>query len=113
MENYKLTAQGGCVIRQSDGYCIPFADGNTNYEQLLEWLAAGNTMIPADPPPPPSQDELDVQAVKADVKLMGLTGMSPAQLKTHFANNVTTQASKDDVLLRLAIAVSILARRLK
>ena len=27
---------------------IPFASGNTDYEEYLEWVAAGNTADPAD-----------------------------------------------------------------
>ena len=27
---------------------IPFASGNTDYEEYLEWLAAGNTVEAAD-----------------------------------------------------------------
>ena len=27
---------------------IPFASGNTDYKEYLEWIAAGNTADPAD-----------------------------------------------------------------
>lgn len=45
---YKLTANG--VIRD-DGVNIPADEGNRDYREYLEWLAAGNTPDPIDPEP--------------------------------------------------------------
>ena len=44
---YKLMTKEG-VIRTSDGAHIPFDPANTDYQQYLSWLEAGNTPQPAD-----------------------------------------------------------------
>ena len=36
------------ILRTSDGSYIPFDENNTDYQEYLSWLAAGNTPDPAD-----------------------------------------------------------------
>jgi len=40
------------IIRLVDNACIPADNGNRDYREYLEWLAAGNTPEPADQPAP-------------------------------------------------------------
>ena len=37
-----------CVMRVSDGAIIPFDPDNTDYQEYLRWLEAGNTPTPAE-----------------------------------------------------------------
>lgn len=52
---YKLNENS--VTRLADGACIPFADGNTDYEAYKQWLGEGNT-------PEPQYTEEELQAIE-------------------------------------------------
>ena len=51
---YKLTkavpglSDGQKVIRLTDGVFIPFDPANIDYQKYLEWVAEGNTPLPAE-----------------------------------------------------------------
>jgi hypothetical protein len=36
------------VMRVADGAIIPMIEANTDYQEYLKWVAAGNTPLPAD-----------------------------------------------------------------
>tara|TARA_R110000868_G_scaffold176513_2_gene414227 strand:- start:1325 stop:1723 length:399 start_codon:yes stop_codon:yes gene_type:complete len=79
------------------------------------WLcdtAAKTAIYDPLPPSPPTQDEIDSAAAKAYAKLTALRGMTPAQVGSWVDANVTNLAQAQDAIKTLAIAVSILARRL-
>lgn len=63
-------------------------------------------------PPPASKDEIDVVAAKSYKKLEALSKMSPAEVQTWVAANVTNLAQAQDAIATLAIAVSVLIRKL-
>jgi len=51
MADYKLgTTLNGLtpVLRKTDGASIPHDEANTDYQEYLAWVAAGNVPDPAD-----------------------------------------------------------------
>ncbi len=40
--------ESNCIIRTTDGACIPFNLDNRDYQEYLKWLEKGNTPLPAD-----------------------------------------------------------------
>lgn len=56
---YKLIGTKS-VKRLADGACIPFADGNIDYEEYKLWLEEGNT-----PEPEFTEEELNEQRIQA------------------------------------------------
>lgn len=53
--SYKLSQHGSTVRRLADNADVPLnAPGNRDYEEYQRWLAQGNTPLPADPPPAPT-----------------------------------------------------------
>jgi hypothetical protein len=47
---YKLTLETNQILRLSDNAFIPANSDNSDYQEYLEWLAEGNSPIPADTP---------------------------------------------------------------
>lgn len=81
----------------------------------LCYLEADRASLPASvfpPDPGPSKDEMDAEAARAYAKLKALISMTPAQAQTWVAANVTNMAQAQEAIATLAIAVSVLARRL-
>ena len=79
---------------------------------IADWIAEGNAVLPPDPPAPLTQDEQDIVAAKAYAKLTALRSMTPAQVQAWVTANVTNLGQAQDAIMTLAIAVSILSRRL-
>lgn len=46
--NNPMTGEVNSVQRLSDNAFIPFDFANTDYQQYLAWIAAGNQPLPAD-----------------------------------------------------------------
>jgi len=109
--NYKLTKYN-YITRVDDGAKIPKNPGNIDFQAYLKWVADGNTPLPVDPDPAPTQDELDIIAAKNYEKLNALKNMTPTEIQAWVTANVNTLAQAKDAIQTLAIAVSILARRL-
>jgi hypothetical protein len=63
---YKLSTNS--IIRLSDNACIPFAEGNTDYQAYLQWLSEGNAPEPANPVPNPRIAEIKNELAALDIK---------------------------------------------
>ena len=47
-QNHSIFGEAKSIRRLSDGGSIPFDPANTDYQAYLEWLAEGNTPLPAE-----------------------------------------------------------------
>jgi len=75
---YQLT-EGDTILRLADRATIPAVSGNVDYENYLEWVAEGNSPLPAPKPAPPKpQTPLD--------KLMA-AGLTVADLRALLADD--------------------------
>ena len=63
-------------------------------------------------PRPDTPDEADAKVARSNGKLAALAKLTPAQVQAWVNSNVTTLADAKDVIATLAVAVSVLARRL-
>ena len=48
---YKKTKDNDCIIRKSDGACIPIDTDNSDYREYLTWRTEGNTPDEPDAEP--------------------------------------------------------------
>lgn len=78
---------------------------------LASALPPGTSVLPADAPVL-SQDDQDAATVRQYAKLVALRNMTPAQVDAWVTANVTDLPSAKDAIKTLAIAVSVLARRI-
>ena len=63
-------------------------------------------------PKPDTPDEADAKVARGNSKLAALAKLTPAQTQAWVSANVNTLADAKDVIATLAVAVSVLARRL-
>lgn len=68
---YRLTNHNS-IIRLADNASIPNDPANRDYADYFEWLAAGNTPLPAEPLPNPRiaaikirLDQIDIESIRA------------------------------------------------
>lgn len=59
---YQLTEHG--VIRRSDNAYIPDAEGNRDWQEYQEWVAAGNTPEPIFEPPPSAPQSVSMRQAR-------------------------------------------------
>lgn len=113
MSDYQLLA-AGVLHRPSSRVIRRESSSWVDYEA---WLRAGGVpdpmSEPVDPAPlPPTQDQLDSDAARVYAKLVALRGMTPAEVDAWVELNVTNLDTAKDAIKTLAIAISILSRRI-
>ena len=117
--------------KESSGW-IEYTDGGLNEQinALPQWAvdavaartkAVADALEAANAPPTAEQlaeqalrekHEADAATAKADAKLSALADMSPAQVREWVNAQVKTLADAKDVLATLAVAVSVITKRL-
>lgn len=110
MAAYSLLKDGG-VRRNADGLNIPETLDYGPWQEYLVWRQS-NTPDPIEPDPPPSQEQLDAIAAKADADVQALAAMTPAQASAYVQANVNNLADAKAFLKRCAVILSVLAKRL-
>lgn len=109
MAKYKLM-QFGVIL---DGKTFIQADVKNEYWlNYQDWLKAGNTPDPQDPPQPPSKDDIDAAIAKGDAAVIALQNMTPAQARAWVAANVNTLADIKSLQGTMAAILCVLSRRL-
>ncbi|GEM_PF-6832829 len=117
---YKLQKGGVGVIRLRDTSYIPDCDGNRDWQEYQEWLAAGNVPEPAQTPEEVAAEEAAAAAEKAliQAKAQDIADALPdwATVAAKFDRgttalaNATTIAAVKVVLLGLIDVTKQLAR---
>ena len=102
---------------------IPYTANPHDVEELGREIYALAVAGDVAPMPEPSKDEMDAkakrlkdiadeEAAKADEKLQAFAGMSPDEVRAWIGKNVKDVSDVTDVLATLAVAVSVLTRKL-
>jgi hypothetical protein len=99
--NYPATPAG-----QAQAFAVPDPK-NISFDGVQFVVKTGPDYVP---PPPLTQNQLDVQAALSIPQLKAFMGMTPAQVQDWVANNVSNISQARTAISHLAVAVSILAR---
>lgn len=104
---------------------IPFTASQNDTEDVGREIYAVAVKIAANAAPAKDQTaeeiaenykrlkyEADAQVAKADSKLQEIAAMSPAQVRSWIEKHATDSGAIADVLATLAVAVSVLSRKL-
>lgn len=91
---YKHT-DSDVVVRLSDGAFIPADMANSDYQQYLQWLEAGNVPEPADPALPTIPQEVTRFQALAALHLAGLLEQVEAIMADQATDMLTVLAWKN------------------
>lgn len=125
IRNAKHVANGliNCEYEHPSLGWIPYTASPDDVEQTgrdIFALASQGQVAPADEPTKEQSEEkakrikdaTDKEAAKADPKLQAITSMSPDQVRDWIGQNIKSQSDIAGVLATLAVAVSVLSRKL-
>jgi ABC-type uncharacterized transport system involved in gliding motility auxiliary subunit len=101
--------------KDASGLPIRYKNYATRVQEMLrQYVRAGRGKLTLNVinPRPDTPDEADAKVARGNAKLAALARLTPAQTQAWVAANVNTLADAKDVIATLAVAVSVLARRL-
>lgn len=112
-----------CDVEHPKYGWIPYSATANDIEEMGREIYAQASMMDLAPMPEPSRDEVaakekrlkdiaDEESAKSDEKVQGVTAMSPDEVRAWVGKNVKTLEDAKDVIATLAVAVSVLTRKL-
>ena len=99
---YKLIGTES-VQRLVDGACIPFADGNIDYEEYKQWLSEGNT-----PEPEFTEEELRIKEINIQIQEAKVYLSSTAWYVERLNDPSSAKAIPEEVLTKRAEAREVI-----
>lgn len=110
---YKWARGGQHIIRLEDEAYIPLDDANSDYLRVALWMQSGNEILPADPDPEPTPDQVFAAEMKRDAVIAVMASMTRAQVIAHIDSVFPNlNAAQRQVIVALALVARVVAKKL-